>query len=83
MIRTEDRGIVVAVAVQIFCARIAANSGKHGYSPDLPMCVGEAAALVRQVDTHIAPQDRPPPMDERRRGRKPVIEMTFRREAQS
>lgn len=81
MIRPEDRGIVVAVAVQIFCARITANGPKHGYSPDLHLCVGEAAALVRQVDTHIAPGDRPPPMEERRKHRKPVIEMTFRREA--
>lgn len=82
MIRLEDRGIVVAVATQIFCARVAANGAKFGYSPDLQMCVGEAAALVRQVDTHVPPRDRPPPMQERRsRQRAPAIELTFRRES--
>lgn len=57
-IKPEDRGIVVAVATQIFCARVQANVAKNGYSPDMLLCVGEAAALVRQVDTHIAPKER-------------------------
>lgn len=67
MIRAEDRGPVLAVATQIFCARIAANAAKHGYSPDLDLCVGEAAALVKRVDSHIAPHDRPVAMRVRRR----------------
>lgn len=58
-IKPEDRGIVVAVATQIFCARVQANASKHGYTPDLEMCVGEAAALLRQVDTHM-PKARSP-----------------------
>lgn len=70
MIRTEDRLVVVEVAVEIFCARIQANAGKHGYSPDMAMCVGEAAALVNQTYLHIAPQDRPAPMRERRSHRR-------------
>jgi hypothetical protein len=67
MIRTEYRGPVLAVAVQIFCARLTANAGKHGYSPDLELCVGEAVALVRRVDSHLSPQDRPVAMRVRRR----------------
>ncbi len=59
-IKPEDRGVVVAVATQIFCARVQANAHKHGYSPDLQMCVGEAAALVRQVDSHIPKERRRP-----------------------
>jgi hypothetical protein len=67
MIRTEDRLLVVEVAVEIFCARIQANAGKHGYSPDMAMCVGEAAALVNSTYLHIAPQDRPAPLRSDRR----------------
>lgn len=65
MIRPEDRHIVIAVATQMWCARMTAAEAKrpngeikHGYSPDMELCVGEAAALVQQVDTHIAPKDR-------------------------
>lgn len=72
-VRPEDRGVVVAVATQIFCARVQANAGKHGYSPDLEICVGEAAALVRQVDTHIAPALREMAREERRRARPKTV----------
>jgi len=74
MIRPEDRNVVIAVATQMWCARIQAVESrrpngemKHGYSPDMELCVGEAAALVMQVDTHIAPRARQDAMDKRRR----------------
>lgn len=74
MIRPEDRHIVIAVAVQMWCARMQAVESrrpngelKHGYSPDMELCVGEAAALLKQVDTHIAPQERQAAIKERRR----------------
>jgi hypothetical protein len=73
-LRIEDRPIVVAVATQIFCARVQANAGKHGYSPDLELCVGEAAALLRQVDTHIKPSDK----DEARRKRPRTVTLDIR-----
>lgn len=83
-IRVEDRGVVIAVAVQIFCARLQSADArrpngemKHGYSPDLELCVGEAAALVRQVDTHIAPRERQEAIAERRRTRPRPVELTF------
>lgn len=76
MIRSDDRLIVIDVAVEIFCARIQANSGKHGYSPDMNMCVGEAAALVNKVTLHMAPKDRPDSM--RVRGKRETVELEFR-----
>lgn len=72
-VRPEDRGVVVAVATQIFCARVQANASKHGYTPDLEMCVGEAAALVKQVDTHIAPALRQQALEERRKHRPKTV----------
>ncbi len=75
-IRLEDRGIVVAVATQIFCARVAANAGKNGYSPDLEMCVGEAAALLRQIDSHVKPSDK----DEARKKRPKTVTLEMRTE---
>lgn len=82
MIRAEDRNIVIAVATQMWCARIQAAEArrpngeiKHGYSPDMELCVGEAAALVRQVDTHIPPKQRQTAFaDRRKRG---VIELQW------
>lgn len=67
MIRAEDRNVAIAVAVQIFCSRIQANGGKHGYSPDMDMCVGEAASLVNKMTLQIAPQERGVAMRVRRR----------------
>lgn len=75
-IRAEDRPIVIAVATQMWCARIQAHEArrangemKHGYSPDLELCVGEAAALIQRVDEHIAPRERKVAAEERRRNR--------------
>lgn len=83
MIRPEDRPIVIAVAVQIFCARIQSHESKrpngetkHGYSPDLELCVGEAAALVSRVDSHIAPKERMSAILQRR-GKRASIELNF------
>ncbi len=81
MIRAEDRNIVIAVATQMWCARIQANDAKlpngqqkYGYTPDLELIVGEAASIVRmaeqlvqRVDEHIPPRDRAPAREERRR----------------
>lgn len=81
MIRPEDRNIVIAVATQMWCARIQANDAKlpngqqkYGYTPDIELIVGEAAAIVRvaealvqQVDSHIPPQERREARNERRR----------------
>jgi hypothetical protein len=81
MIRPEDRNIVVAVATQMWCARIQANDAKlpsgqqkYGYTPDIELIVGEAAAivqhaskLVEQVDAHIPPRERQDAHRERRR----------------
>lgn len=87
MIRPEDRGVVIAVAVQIFCARIQSYESKrvtgetkHGYSPDLELCVGEAAALVNRVDSHLPPQHRPEAMTDRRKNhhRTSAVEISFR-----
>lgn len=73
-IEPEDRPIVIAVATQMWCARVNAHEArrangdtKHGYSPDMAMCVGEAAALVKLVDTHIAPKERKQAAAERRK----------------
>jgi hypothetical protein len=74
VIRPEDRNIVIAVATQMWCARIQANEAKmpngqqkYGYTPDVDLIVGEAAAivqhaskLVEQVDAHIPPREREP-----------------------
>jgi len=75
-IRAEDRPIVIAVATQMWCARIQAHESKrpngemkHGYSPDMELCVGEAAALIQRVDEHIAPKERKTAQEERRRNR--------------
>jgi hypothetical protein len=80
MIAPEDRGVVIAVATQMWCARIAAfearkvnGETKWGYSPDMEMCVGEAAALVKQVDIHIAPKDRKAAAEERRKNPRGAI----------
>lgn len=74
VVRPEDRHIVIAVAVQMWCARMQAweskrpnGDSKYGYSPDLDLCVGEAAALLQRVDEHIAPQQRTEALKERRR----------------
>lgn len=73
-IKPEDRPIVIAVATQMWCARIQGAESrrmsgemKQGYSPDMELCVGEAAALVRSVDAHIAPRERKTAAEERRR----------------
>ncbi len=80
MIRPEDRNIVIAVATQMWCARIQANEAKlpngqqkYGYTPDVELIVGEAAAivehaaaLVQQVDAHIPPQQRQDASNKRR-----------------
>lgn len=72
MVRPEDRNIVIAVATQMWCARIQAQEAKlpngqqkYGYTPDVDLIVGEAAAivehaskLVEQVDAHIPPRER-------------------------
>jgi len=72
-IKAEDRPIVIAVATQMWCARIQAMEGKRvngemkwGYSPDTELCVGEAAALIQRVDEHIAPRERQAAAKERR-----------------
>jgi hypothetical protein len=70
MIRPEDRLLLVEVAVEIFCARITANAGKHGYSPDMGMCVGEAAALINQTYAHLPNENRPEPTRSRPERRK-------------
>lgn len=88
MIRPEDKHVVVAVAVQIFCARIQSNESKrvngdtkHGYSPDMDLCIGEAAALVNKVNLHLPPGEREPRIDRRANHRRaPAVELTFRRE---
>lgn len=81
MIRPEDRNIVIAVATQMWCARIQAQDAKlpngqqkYGYTPDIELIVGEAAAIVRvaeslvqQVDAHIPPREREPARQERRK----------------
>jgi hypothetical protein len=80
VIRPEDRAIVVAVAVQMWCARLQYGSDtrrpngepKHGYSPDIELCVGEAAALLQRVDEHIAPGERRAAMVQRRQRRTTV-----------
>jgi hypothetical protein len=81
MIHPEDRNVVIAVATQMWCARIQAFEGrkvngeiKWGYSPDMELCVGEAAALVAQVDTHIAPKKREEAQKERRQRGAIVLE---------
>lgn len=73
-IRPEDRPIVIAVATQMWCARVQSYESRRengesrwGYSPDMALCVGEAAALVKLVDEHIAPKERQSAMKERRR----------------
>lgn len=73
-IKPEDRPIVIAVATQMWCARIQGMESrrpngemKYGYSPDMELCVGEAAALVQLVDAHIAPRERKTAAEERRR----------------
>lgn len=84
MIRPEDRPIVIAVAVQMWAARLQYNQDarqpngqpKNGYSPDLEMVVGEAAALVARVDSHIAPAIRAEAILQRR-GKKQSIELNF------
>lgn len=84
MIRPEDRPVVIAVAVQMWCARLQYNQDarqpngqpKNGYSPDLEMVVGEAAALVSRVDSHMAPQIRAEAILERR-GKRQKVELTF------
>lgn len=66
MIKPEDRHIVIAVATQFWCARLqymaeakqTNGQPKSGYSPDMTMCVGEAAAMLELVDNHIAPKER-------------------------
>jgi hypothetical protein len=84
VIRPEDRGIVIAVATQIFCARLQSHESKrqtgdtkHGYSPDLELCVGEAAGLVTRVDSHIAPQDRAEAIIQRHGKRQVAVELNF------
>jgi len=80
-IRAEDRPIVIAVATQMWCARIQAMEGKRvngemkwGYSPDMELCVGEGAALVKLVDEHIAPRERQDAIEKRRNARpKPIV----------
>jgi hypothetical protein len=89
VIRPEDKHVVVAVAVQIFCARLSSNDAKrangeskHGYSPDMDLCIGEAAALVNKVNMHLPPSERPEPIIDRRKNHRPktAVELTFRRE---
>jgi len=97
VIRPEDRNIVIAVATQMWCARIQAQEAKtangqqkYGYTPDIELIVGEAAAivqhaaaLVQQVDTHIPPLERQPGMArsdeqrERRRRRGATVELQW------
>ena len=89
MIRPEDRNIVIAVATQMWCARIQAQEAKlpngqqkHGYTPDIELIAGEAAALVRQVDSHIPPTQREPgmartPEQRERRRRGAAIELQW------
>jgi hypothetical protein len=84
VIRPEDRGIVIAVATQIFCARLQSQESKrptgdskHGYSPDLELCVGEAAGLVTRVDSHIAPLARAEAIVKRHGKRQVAVELTF------
>ena len=87
VIRPEDRPVVIAVAVQMWCARLQYNQDarqpngqpKNGYSPDVEMVVGEAAALVARVDSHIAPTIRAQAIVERR-GKKQTIELNYRSE---
>lgn len=82
MIRPEDRHIVIAVAVQMWCARMQAweskqpnGDSKYGYSPDMELCVGEAAGLLHLVDVHIAPRQRTEALKERRR--RGVVELNW------
>jgi hypothetical protein len=90
VIHAQDRAVVIAVATQMWCARIQAYESrrpngemKHGYSPDMEMCVGEAAALVNLVDRHLPPHERPNPVvgvsGERRKGATIQAEITLRR----
>jgi hypothetical protein len=83
-IRAEDRPIVIAVATQMWCARIQAMEGKRvngemkwGYSPDVELCVGEAAALIQRVDEHIAPKQRKGAIEERRRNRPAAVTLNL------
>ena len=83
-IRPEDRPIVIAVATQMWCARIQTyesrrenGESKRGYSPDMALCVGEAAALIQRVDEHIAPKERKAAIDERRRNPQRPVTVTL------
>ena len=84
VMRPEDRPVVIAVAVQMWCARLqfmaeartADGKPRYGYSPDLEMVVGEAAALVSRVDSHIAPGIRAEAIIERR-GKRQKIELNY------
>lgn len=89
MIRPEDKGAVIAVATQILCARLQGRDAyrdtgdsKHGYTPDIHLCVGEAAALINAVNLHLPPEHRPAPMVDRRKnhhaGSRRAVEITFR-----
>jgi len=73
-IQPEDRPIVIAVATQMWCARVQSfesrrenGASRWGYSPDMGLCVGEAAALIQRVDEHIAPKKRKAAAEERQR----------------
>lgn len=85
MIRAEDRGVVIAVAVQMWCARLQfmaearteTGQPRYGYSPDLELVAGEAAALVRTIDKHIAPKERQDAIAERRRTRPAPVVLNY------
>lgn len=89
MIRPEDKGAVIAVATQILCARLQSRDAyrengesKHGYTPDIHLCVGEACALINAINLHLPPQFRPAPVEDRRKNHHGkttrAVEITFR-----
>jgi hypothetical protein len=88
VIHPEDRNAVIAVAVQMWCARLQYGSEgrqpngspKHGYSPDIELCVGEAATLVRRVNEHMNPHERRPSaaaVERERRRRGVAVELEW------
>lgn len=89
MIRPEDKPIVIAIAVQMWCARMQSQESKrdngesrHGYSPDAALCVGEAVALLNLVNLQLPPEHRQVKQERRRKNHHGHVatEITFRRE---
>lgn len=89
MIRPEDKHIVIAIAVQMWCARMQSHESKrdngesrNGYSPDSALCVGEAVAMLNLVNLHLPPEHREVKQERRRQNHhgRQAVELTFRRE---